>query len=125
MLVTMAQSFVLKRVLDAFSAPTWRGTVDVHSFVPGDGSLRPAYLIGFTAPGAALAQTHQDAHVQLHGDLVQDTLSYTNSVVWWIASPEYVGSIATTCGKAQERDQERRLAANGLQTVISGGKSAQ
>ena len=72
-LVTMAQSFVLQRVLDAFTAPTWRGTVDIHSFVPGDGTLRPAYLIVFTAAatGAALGEV-QGAHVRLHDELVQD-----------------------------------------------------
>ncbi len=71
-LVSMAQSFVLQRVLSAFSAPSWYGTVDVHSFVPGDGTLRPAYLIVFTAPGAARGQEQQDAHVRLHGELVQE-----------------------------------------------------
>lgn len=73
-LVTMAQSFVLQRALGAFTVPAWCGTIDIHSFVPGDGTLRPAYLIVFTAssaPSTALGH-EQDAHVRLHGELVQD-----------------------------------------------------
>ena len=66
-LVTMAQGYVLARVLSAFSAPRWAGTVDIHPFVPGDGTARAAYLLVFTAAAAGAAAL--SAHVTLHGDL--------------------------------------------------------
>lgn len=78
MLVTMAQSFVLQRVLGAFSRPCWRGTVDIHSFMPGDGTLRPAYFIVFTAPAARDGRGQQQGpHVRLHGELVSDGAAET------------------------------------------------
>jgi hypothetical protein len=73
-LVTMAQGFVLARALGSFAPPKWRGTVDVHPFVPSDGTSRPAYLIVFTAAAeaAAAGTQEQEGHVQLHGDLAQE-----------------------------------------------------
>ena len=55
-LITMAQEFVLAKVLLTFSPPHWNGTIDIQPFFPSDGTTRSAcVLLLFVGSCAAYA----------------------------------------------------------------------
>eukprot|EP00667_Euglena_gracilis_P008683 EG_transcript_8804 len=50
--ITMAQDYVLQRLLQHFAGPGWG--VDLHTFAPSDGTAAPAFLVALTKGGTGL-----------------------------------------------------------------------